>query len=278
MLRRGFLASAGVVSTGCLSQFGFGSGRALQLRRVNPVEQYAASTGELDARERDAVEATVDGGSYTVYGADPRPPFHEVRYVEHDGVYYSVETDETETRTMNRDILRAERVNGTPTEDAVEPDAYGDDRGTVVRAYRRAAYPEPDSPVPDFVPVRSPPNETELLPEPEHRYVVVGDSVVYRLSAEERQLEERGFDVTTERVADNDAQLRRRIDEEKAVAIDADELPDEQRRVLDAATETGSYTEPSGGSDALDTVLERMDGGDLIRYRGDYYDPNVAGP
>ncbi|MDZ7688367.1 MAG: hypothetical protein U5J64_06540 [Halobacteriales archaeon] len=42
------LVAAGVVSTGCLNPFGFGSRATLSLEPVDPAEHYAFSVDEID--------------------------------------------------------------------------------------------------------------------------------------------------------------------------------------------------------------------------------------
>ena len=279
MLRRGFLIAAGVALTGCLeSVFRFGSSATLSLEPVDPIEHYPVSADELEPRERTALEAAVESGEYTVYGADPRPPFHRFEYVKYEDAYYRVETDERESRSMNRYVLRAQRVNASEGVDAVEPDVYGDDRDTVVRAYQRRLMSEPS--VRDFIPVRSPANETALLPEPEHPYVIGGDGTVYRLRVEDREVNERAYAVTTEHVADNDTAFLRHLDADKIATVRDDKLTEKQREVLNTAIEEDRYTAPPDAeprSELVDIFQRRgefdvpsnYDG--VVKYNGEYY-------
>lgn len=278
MRRRRLLVLGGALavtsSAGCLR----GSGSTLSLEPVDPVEHYTVSPDELDTRERTAVEETFDGGNYTVRGSSPRPPFHRIEYVELGGVYYRVETEETEPRTLTRHVLRAERANGTAEElDAVEPETYGDDYEIVGRAYRRTF----SSRIRDFIVVRSPPNRTKLLPEPEHPHVVFRKGV-YRLTVEERELNETGYSVTTEPVARNESAFVRYLDSEEVAVIEDDELTEEQREVLNTAIEEGTYTAPHGGSEARLALVEMLqregEFEGVIKYEGEYYNWNVAGP
>jgi len=280
MRRRRLLVLGGVLavisSTGCLR----GSGSTLSLEPVDPVEHYAVSPDELDTRERTAVEEAVDGGNYTIYGSSPRPPFHRADYVEHEGVYYRVETEETEPRTMTRRVLRAERVNGTVEgTEAVSPDTYdSEDRETVVIAYRLSQAERAER---DFSVIRLAENRTDLLPEPKHSHVVFGENA-YRLTVEERELNETGYNVTTESVARNESAFVRYLDSEEVAVVEGDELTEEQREVLETAVEEGTYTAPHGGSEARLALVEmfqregEFEG--VIKYEGEYYNWNVAGP
>jgi hypothetical protein len=279
MRRRRLLVLGGVLAvpslTGCLR----GSGSTLSLEPVDPTAHYALSVDELDTRERTAVEATVDGGNYTIRGSGRRP-FHPVDYVERGGVYYRVETEETEPRsTMTRHILRAESVNSTTERsEAVSPDAYDpEDRETVVIAYRlsQAERAERDHSV-----IRLAENRTNLLPEPEHPYVIAGENV-YRLTVEERELEETGYAVTSERVADNDTAFLRHLDAEKIATVLDDDLTQKQREVLNTAIEEDRYTAPSDGSEPRSKLVDifqrrgefdvpsNYDG--VVKYNGEYY-------
>lgn len=225
------------------------------------------------------MEVAVESGEYTVYGADPRPPFDRFDYVKYDDAYYRVETEEAESGTSMRHVLRAERVNASEDVNAVEPGVYGDDRETVVRAYQRRLMSEPS--VRDFIPVRSPANETALLPEPEHPYVGVRNGTVYRLRVKEREVDETGYAVTSERVADNDTAFLRHLDAEKIATVRDDDLSEKQREVLNTAIEEDRYTAPSDGSEPRSELVDifqrrgefdvpsNYDG--VVKYNGEYY-------
>lgn len=258
MRRREFVGvAAALLATGCVQD----ESRTLSLEPIDDVADYVTVEDDPEAFEK-----ALDDG-HVSYG---EPVAETDEYVGYEGAYYRATTEEVGTERVERQAVVAERIGDA--DDAVEIDRYGEDDLQVVSSACRSALESDDGT--GYAAVRSDPEDTELLPEPEHPRVRLGNAVC-GLSIDTREVEEQGYETTLEKVADDRQGFVEYINETYALDLDSANLSEAEREVLDTATEEGEYTETGESSEGFASVVSRLNlqaDRRILLYDGEYYE------
>lgn len=268
---------AAVWTAGCL--YG-GGGVGLEMERVErPAEFVAIQSSELTPTQTTLVQQTLDEGEYTTYG---HGPFRDGDYLEFRGKYYQATVEQTGTKQIERQVLVAEVYNGTA--DAISRTDLPNGAGQpAVLAHRMAVVRDREDEredLPEGYVFRTETAEGSIwLPEPEPEYAVIDfHDQTYQLRVVQRVLDEDEFKTTLERVASSTEEFEDIVDEEFVIDLDAEDLSDKQREIIETAIEDG-YSESASISSEFDDLIDRLRAApprrDLIKYEGEYYSWNL---
>lgn len=276
MNRRAYLQAIGGTvtaawSAGCL--FGMGGGNGLELERVDSLAGFAAiQSTEFTATQTALVEETLANGEAATYG---HRPFSDGEYLEFQGTFYRATVEQTGTKQMGRLILIAdEREEAGETISVADVPAH--DREPVVLAIRFALVHDRENgreDLPEGYVFRGE-EQSIWIPEPEHEVIEHGDRT-FHLRVEKRELEEDEYTTTLEPVASSPDEFENRIEAEFVIDLDAHELSDEQRDIIETAIE-GEYRESGSISPEFSTLITLLRDNEprhesVIKYEGEYY-------
>lgn len=285
MNRRGFCrTAAGLLGVSALSgcaQFDAGNGGRgydLSLEPVGPgglAGAAALGPDDYSPRQRRLLADAVDGAA-RVYG---HRPIDDGEYVVYEGAYYRISVEETGEKTHARPTLSGEYVSADEAGEAVEITRYDD--GDVPAVKFAVATADESG---EFHVLHRRPNETGLLPEPEHEYLKYRERYV-RLAVEERTVTETEYTYTTEQVATSDAEFGEYVSDAVVRAtFRPANLSAGQEELLGEAIDSG-HSEVTPISEEFRSLLERLGedgelpGGSLdtyVRYDGSYYRATVT--
>lgn len=268
---------AAVWTAGCL--FG-GGGVGLEMERVErPANFVAIQSSEFTPTQTTLVQKTLDEGEYTTYG---HRPFGDGDYLEFQGKYYQATVERTGTEQIERQVLIAEVYNGTADAISLSDLPTGEGQPAVL-AVRLAVVREDEDEredLPEGYVFRTETAEGSIwLPEPEPEYAVIeSHDQTYQLRVVQRVLDEDEFKTTMERVASNTEEFEEIVDEKFVIDLNAQDLSDKQREIIDTAIEDG-YSESGSIStefeDLIDLLRDAPPRRDLIKYEGEYYSWNL---
>lgn len=282
MKRRDYLHNIGgtiaaVWTAGCL--FG-GGGVGLEMERVErPAEFVAIQSSEFTPTQTTLVQQTLDEGEYTTYG---NRPFGDGDYLEFRGKYYQASVEQTGTKQIERQVLIAEVYNGTADAISLSDLPTGEGQPAVF-ALRMAVVREDEDEredLPEGYVFRTETAEGSIwLPEPEPEHTVIDfHDQTYQLRVVQRVLAEDEFKTTIERVASNTEEFEEIVDEKFVIDLDAQDLSDKQREIIETAIEEG-YSESGSISSEFDDLSDRLRNAsprrNLIKYEGEYYSWNL---
>ncbi|QGA83828.1 hypothetical protein [Halomicrobium sp. LC1Hm] len=284
--RRSLLTAVGLAGVGSLAGCS-----ALESTVDEPQLSYTLSVDEIGETLRDRVgwspddgdapwaaeqrrlyDAVVDGERYTTVGYDLVPD--EQTYVEHDGTYYELHSTTTGLREIERSVLRLEWVGRRDELDdppaAIErEDLPPIDARAVFPAYVVARAREYGGGYPHDIVEEGgsvyrflDDGDSELAPDPDHRHVVVNDTIL-EVSVTQMRLEEPVSTAMAIEIAGSEAAFERALDG-ALVDVRVDEpLPDEQRRLFRRAA-AGEYEETTPLSEEYRGLLQRLERHDLL--------------
>lgn len=267
--------------SGC-AMFGAGNGGRsydLSLTRVGAgglAGAAALGPDDFTPKQRRLVADAVEGEART-YG---HQPIDDGEYVEYDSSYYRVGVEETGEKTHVRPTLSGEYVDASEASETVEITRYGD--GDIPAVKFAVATADESG---EFRVVHRRPDETGLLPKPEHEYVEHNDRVV-RLVVEEQTVTETEYTYTLERIATSEDEFESHAAETLVTAtFRSANLSTEQEEMLRKAIEEDYYGEFEPVTDGYRDLLERFgEEGELpsgyldtyAEYDGEYYRASVV--
>lgn len=281
--RRTFLAATGAASTSLLAGCDALSPPPTARVELTADQQSAAEfahvwepSGPRATEMRDAIDAAVAGERYVTVGY---PPIPADNYVERDGTYYRTDTVPVGRETNQRYVLRLEQVGDSESEntpDATSIDALPEaDRSAVRRAYF-AARAAPDEPGGEWggapwdtieyggaVYRRTDPADSELIPEPEHRYVELEIGLVYEVSVSRERLTEPVVRADVTPIADTETGFTEAVlAAELTTTFRSANLSNDAVAVLNDLTEQLEYAESAPVSAGYARILQRLDLGE----------------
>jgi len=260
--RRGVLAlAASALTGGCLGFAGGGcdSGVTVDVQSFDPVT-------ELDGRVVDrqqTVAADAVGNDGTRLATYASSPFREPTIVRHDGAFYRARAEQVDTTDIPAFELSAKWRSGhTPTDAELVPfeTLPANDR----RAFRMAVpdRPEAGAPIKKFT-VR---NHSVPYPDGGDGSVLIGNTTwvewddrpvrVEVLGERTRTIRRKTYEVTTERVAEDEAAFRSHLAE--AYLVDLRDAPEAQLEILRDARDDDIYEVCDPQSDALAALRDRL--------------------
>lgn len=227
-------------------------------------------------RTREAIDAAVAGDRYVTVGYSPLP---EDRYVERDGTYYRTDSVHVGRETRERYVLRLERVgdsDDSDTPEATSIDALPDPDRSAARLAYLAARAAPDEPGGEWggapwetiehggaVYRRTDPEDSELIPEPDHEYVEVELGMVLRVGVSRERITDPVMRAVVVPVAESEAEFTEAVlAAELTTTFYSDQLSSEAVSVLDELTGRTEYAESAPVSAGYARVLQRLDLGD----------------
>jgi hypothetical protein len=256
--------------------------RSQRLSEGNLTEAFTEQPADLSASQSALVDELVANETAVRFGNQQSEPFEDRTYVVSNGTYYLINRAEAGVETVDRDVLRAQRVNASDVAgDAVSLDSFPDSdhrpvRRTVVFAFRGQ---------PDGYVFHSPPeNTTTLRPDLEHEFVEYQDEF-FRLSLTEETVDADRYEYSLTEIAADPQEFERYITSRRNITrLSSDDLTAETRAVFDDLTEGGEYDAFSPFSEAEQAMLDRLDvsqkgiGTDerKIAYDGSYYEITVS--
>ncbi len=204
--------------------------------------------------------------------------FDDGSYVELSTGFYRVSVEQTGERRLERPVLVAQEVG--ETEEAVDVDSYSleYDRNRADLACHAAVEDRlpPGGDTPSQLVIRRASDHTDLLPEPLHPVVRRRDSVC-RLEIETRDVDESEYSHGFQEVAEDRERFLEHVESRYVVDLDAVDLPEEEREVLEQARDEGYSMQGEAPEpfrnlrDRLDLQMEHR----LLRYEGDLYSYRV---
>lgn len=270
--------------TGCFgSREGSSSftARSQRLSEGNVTEAFAAQPADFSASQSALVDEVVSNGTAVRFGNHRSEPFEDGTYVVSNGTYYLINRVTAGRETVERDVLRAQRVNASDVAgEAVSLDSFPDGdhrpvRRTVVFAFRGQ---------PDGYVFHSPPDDTSTLrPDLEHEFVEYQNEL-FRLSVTNESVEADRHEYSATEIAAGPQEFETYVNTRRNVTrISPAELPPETRAVFDRILQEEEYEAWTQFSEAEQDVLDRLDvsqkgiGTDKreIQYNGSYYEITV---
>ncbi|WP_053949126.1 hypothetical protein [Halolamina sediminis] len=261
--RRGVLAlAASLVTGGCLGFAGGGceSGTNVDTQQFDPIAEL---DGWLVERQQAAAADAVENGGTRLTTYEPSP-FREPTIVRHDGAFYRARSEQVDTTDIPAFELSAKWRSGhTPIDAELVPfEALpANDR----RAFRMAVSDRPEAglPVKKFT-VR---NHSVPYPDGGDGSVLIGNTTwvewadrpvrVEVLGERTRTIRRKTYEVTTERVAEDEAAFRSHLGEE--YLVDLRDIPEAQLEILRDARGDDIYEECNPQSDALAALRDRLE-------------------
>ena len=276
--RRGALSIAAALLTGGCLGGGIGNDGCTNGVYVDadPFDPVDALENRLDDRERTVAGDTVvnDGRRLVTYR---EAPFREPTLVPHDGAYYRLTRETTDTVDVPAFELDAEWDEGQTAPSGTEVVQFGDLPGNDRLAFRLAMPEERDGQFPQGFSVGKYPAP---YPEGGDGSVLIGTTtwvewedrtVRVEVAGEQTGTTERvTYEYSAEQVADDAEAFRSYVADE--YLVDLSGVPEAQLEILRSAR-TDEYEECLPASDALAALRERLDDEEKLPepYRNDWY-------
>jgi hypothetical protein len=264
MRRRRFLATAATALALPLSGCVLPDAGSLTMDRVSDEAIARRQAQDVDALARGPRGIVTDAiAGETPTREDTGPPFAAARPFEYEGAYYDVSSEVVERRPSTQYELR---IDYDGVADPASVIAYAELPAADRRALDRLLPPPPDPPTgwgfdADVASTYADDAESVLVPEPEYDAVAV-DGTNYSVAVgDARSIAVSVYSYDAERIADDAAELGRRLRERYLFALT--DLSEDERAVVTEAIDEGYYPDtPSGGFQSL---LERFRSHEPIR-------------
>lgn len=255
---------------------------SLYLEEVDSITAHALwKPGQLQEttdEQRAAWKAATSGDSYVTHGYRPIP---DEDYTERDGTYYRIRSEVTGQKRIERSILRLRWVGDEdqmddPPKATVIDDLPDVDRSAAFFAFTAARSRHGGGGAPwdaiehgGTVYRRRDPEESELVPKPEHEYLSQYGTIL-RVEVVQKELLEPEYTTTAMEVADSKSAFTQIADAASVDArVDSSSLSKDARRILDDVTAGETHSETKPLSKEFEAVFRALDLRDYIHHSGD---------